>query len=237
MANFAFWLSLPWVLPQALWVRRRTPRFRGPSDALRGEFGATPTRRIIGVGDSIIAGVGASTPNETLTAQVARHWHEATGLAVEWRAYGKIGARSARIKQLTESLEPDECVSLVLVSAGVNDITSLTTIDDWLGELEAIRTHLRQRYANAPLALLGIPPLDTFPALPAPLRLVLGWRAADFDRVAREFAAKHTGVFYVPIDSRPSPDDFSADGFHPSATSYSVLAKQAVSICRDSNNA
>lgn len=73
MPNFAFWLALPWVFPQAIWVRRRTPRFRGPSGELRGQFGEEPTRRVVGVGDSIVAGVGANLAIETITAQLARH--------------------------------------------------------------------------------------------------------------------------------------------------------------------
>ncbi len=233
MPNFAFWLALPWVFPQAIWVRRRTPRFRGPSGELRGQFGEEPTRRVVGVGDSIVAGVGANLAIETITAQLARHWHEATGTSVEWVAYGKIGARSARIRPLVESLDKDDRVALVLISAGVNDITGLTSTSKWLAELDALVMTLGQRFPSSRLALLGIPPLDVFPALPIPLRQVLGWRAAHYDQAARRYASSNPRLHYVPIDSRPKPDEFSKDGFHPSVTSYAVLAREIVRICRD----
>ncbi|MEY3975102.1 MAG: hypothetical protein RLZZ33_157 [Pseudomonadota bacterium] len=232
MPNFAFWLMLPWVLPQAVWVRRHTPRFRAPADELRGQFGEHPTRRIIGVGDSIIAGVGAHQAAETIISQLALHWHETTGTAIEWMGYGKIGARSSRVKSLVESLERDDRVALVLISAGVNDITGLTFTHQWLADLDAVVVTLQQRFPNSRLALLGIPPLDVFPALPLPLRQVLGWRAAHFDRAARRYCDSTPAVCYVPIHSRPEPDEFSSDGFHPSAASYAALARDIVGICR-----
>jgi lysophospholipase L1-like esterase len=235
MPNLAFWLTLPWVLPQAAWVRRRTPRFRGPPGELRGQFGKHPAQRVVGVGDSIIAGVGANSVAETITAQLAQHWHEATGTAVEWLACGKIGARSARIKPLVESLERDDRVALVLISAGVNDITGLTSTSQWLADVDALVITLRQRFPNSRLALLGIPPLDVFPALPLPLRQVLGWRAAHYDRAARCYCDSKAGLYYVPIDSRPEPDEFSSDGFHPSVASYAALAREIVRICHDEN--
>lgn len=231
MPNFAFWLALPWLLPQAIWVRRRTPRFRGPSGELRGQFGEQPTQRVVGVGDSIIAGVGAHSVAETVTSQLALQWHETTGAAIEWMAYGKIGARSSRIRSLVESLDRDDRVTLVLISAGVNDITGLTSTSQWLVDLDAIVAAVRQRFPNSRLALLGIPPLDVFPALPMPLRQVLGWRAAHYDRAARCYCDSNAGLYYVPIDSRPKPDEFSSDGFHPSAASYSLLAREIVGIC------
>jgi len=233
MPNFAFWLTLPWLLPQAIWVRRRTPRFRGPSGELRGQFGEQPTRRVIGVGDSIIAGVGANSVAETITSQLALHWHETTETAIEWTAYGKIGARSSRIRSLVESLDKDDRVTLVLISAGVNDITGLTTTSQWLVDLDAIVDAARRRFPNSDLALLGIPPLEVFPALPMPLRQILGWRAAHYDRAARRYCDSKAGLYYVPIDARPEPDEFSSDGFHPSAKSYTVLAREIVRICRD----
>jgi lysophospholipase L1-like esterase len=234
MPNFAFWLMLPWVLPQAIWVRRRAPRFRGPSGELCGQTGEQPTQRIVGVGDSIIAGVGANLATETITSQLALHWHKTTGTTVEWMAYGKIGARSARVRSLVESLNRDDRVALVLISAGVNDITGLTTTRKWIADFDALVTVLRERFPNSRLVLLGIPPLDVFPALPLPLRRVLGWRAAHYDRLARCYCDSQPGLYYVPIESRPTPEEFSNDGFHPSAASYAVLARDIVRICHNS---
>ena len=230
MPNFVFWLSLPWLLPQALWVRRRTPRFHGPSGELRGVFGEHAQQRIVGIGDSIIAGVGASSPEDTITARLAKLWQEESGSATHWSAHGKIGARTKRIISIAESLEEDDRVTLVLISAGVNDITSLAAVGGWVSDLDALIAALQARFRNARLAILGIPPLDTFPALPRPLKQVFGWRASYFDQAARRYVEGKRGVFYVPIHTRPKPEEFSSDGFHPSAQSYALLACEIVRI-------
>ncbi len=232
MRNLVFWLSLPWVLPQALWVRRRTPRFSGPAGELHGAFGALPQQRIVGIGDSIIAGVGARIPSQTITAQLAEHWQQETGFDTQWRAYGKIGARIERINSIAESLEHDDQVALVLISTGVNDITNLTAVDEWITALASLVTTVQQRYPHARIALLGIPPLEYFPALPNPLKQILGWRGADYDRAARQYAENQSGIFYVPINIQPKPDEFSDDGFHPSAASYTALAREVTRVCR-----
>ena len=224
MPNFAFWLSLPLMLPQAMWIRRRTPRFRGPADELCGVIGKAPQQRIIGIGDSIIAGVGARTPADTITARLALRWHEATGFDVAWEAYGRIGARSTRIGQMAESLAADDRVTVVLLSAGVNDITGLTRVAEWLESIDRIIDTLLEKYPAAIVVLLGIPPLDTFPALPSPLREVLGSRARYFDRRARRHLEARERCCYCPIERRPSASEFAADGFHPSVESYAALA-------------
>ena len=36
MRSLLFWSALPFVLPQAMWVRARAPRFAGPAAAAEG---------------------------------------------------------------------------------------------------------------------------------------------------------------------------------------------------------
>ena len=98
MRRLLFWSTLPLLLPQALWVRRRTPRFaapagaeggrveaRGSPDPSRAQGDATPIPplRLVGLGDSIIAGVGATVAAECLTAQFAREVATRRGAAVD----------------------------------------------------------------------------------------------------------------------------------------------------------
>lgn len=224
MTNLGFWCSLPFVLPQALGVRRRTPRFSGPAEPLRGSFGPVPTARILGIGDSIIAGVGAISAEQTLTAQFAACWSRATQTGVEWNALGRIGATTERIAAMAAQLPGDDSVDIILVSAGVNDITTLTRLSRWLGAIDRLLDHLREKHPRASIVMLGIPPLEVFPALPAPLRQVMGSRARYFDRRVREHLREQGGCRYLPIEHRPTANEFSADGFHPSIASYATLA-------------
>jgi hypothetical protein len=68
MRSLLFWSALPFVLPQAMWVRARAPRFAGPAAAAEGlarPDAAAPTDaaaplRLVGLGDSLIEGVGVT---------------------------------------------------------------------------------------------------------------------------------------------------------------------------------
>lgn len=230
MPNFAFWLSLPFVLPQALRTRARARRFSAPSGPQGGGFGADPGATIVGIGDSIIAGVGADTGEQTITAQFARCWSEAAQRSVAWRAVGRIGAKTLRIEQMAMQLPEDHTVIAVVVSVGVNDITGLTRTGAWLAAVERLINALQAKYPAAVVVMLGIPPLEAFPALPSPLRRVLGLRARHFDQRLREWLGQRARLRYLPIERRPLASEFAADGFHPSAASYALLAEEMVAL-------
>lgn len=232
MPNFAFWCSLPFVLPQALWVRATVPRFSAPSGPLSGCIGLTPHSRVIGIGDSIIAGVGADLPEQTLTARVAQCLSNEMQHGVEWRAFGRIGATTAGVGRFAAQLPPDDSASVVVLSIGVNDITSLTAARSWLSAADRLIDNLLEKYPSATIALLGVPPLEAFPALPTPLRQVMGIRARYFDQRIRAHLARRVRYCYLPIDRRPDAKEFAADGFHPSVRSYEALAAQIVQLIR-----
>jgi lysophospholipase L1-like esterase len=223
MANFAFWSSLALVLPQALWVRSRTPRFRGPNGPLSGSYGNAHSLRVFGIGDSIIAGVGASRPDATLTATLALALHQRLGIGVAWSAFGKIAADTRRITGEVARCTPPDGADLILISAGVNDITGLRTRSAWLESMEALVAALVASCPRAQILIVGLPPLELFPALPAPLSTVLGWRARYFEAAIAKRARECPNVEYVSIEIRPTGDDFASDGFHPSEHSYATL--------------
>ena len=229
MPQGLFWLCLPWVIPQAWWTRSQLPRFKGPPGSLAGQFGDTPQIRILGLGDSIIAGVGAEAPNETLTAQYAKAWYERYRVAVSWRAYGRIGASTPKVNVLIEKISVEEPADIILISTGVNDILGLCRTRSWQQSLQELIDSTHQKYPSAQLIFLGIPPLHLFPALPSPLRNVFGLRAQRFDELAAQWITRQDGCHYGRILRPPPPEAFCADGFHPSADSYRELAQMLLS--------
>ena len=67
--------------------------------------------------------------------------------------------------------------------------------------------------------------MSQFPALPQPLRSVLGLRAHVLDRAAMRVAAELKDVRHVPMPGRLVEDVaryFCSDGFHPSPAGYAV---------------
>ena len=61
LQSLMFWLSVPLLLPQALYVRKTAPRFAAAEGPSSGASGTGNTVRLLAIGDSIIAGVGATT--------------------------------------------------------------------------------------------------------------------------------------------------------------------------------
>ena len=233
MRSLLFWSALPFVLPQAMWVRQRAPRFAGPAAAAEGlarPDAAAPTDaaaplRLVGLGDSLIEGVGVTRAEDCLTACCAREFAAATGRAVSWRTVGRSGATSAGVLHKLAARLPPEPVDLFLVSVGVNDVTALRRRRDWRAHLDAIATRLARHSPDALAVFLGLPPLQRFPVLPPPLAQVLGLRARQLDDELAEVLDAHPGARHFRFDFEARPEEFAPDGFHPSGESYIRIAR------------
>lgn len=221
-----FWTLFPFVLPQAIKVRRNAPRVSGSGGPPFGRVGSGSAIRLAAIGDSIIAGVGAETVAEALPGQVAVELARLLGCEVSWGACGLIGATSSEASRRLVPTLPSESFDAMVVSVGVNDVTSLRTMRQWSSDLCRLLDDLRARSPEAIIALVGLPPLSSFPLLPQPLRAVMGIRARMFDEAARCEVSQRAGVVHVPIDIEPTPDQFSTDGFHPSPSSYKELGRR-----------
>lgn len=234
MRNWLFWLSIPFLVPQALGVRRRTPRFTGPEGAKSGRvetLGAGgATVRLVGLGDSIIAGVGADHANECLTAQLARELGARRQASVEWHNVGRIGATTTRVLNELSQRLPTDPVDVFLVSVGVNDVTSLRRRGEWSREIRALANLLAAHSPRASILFLGLPPMHLFPALPTPLRQSLGLRAKLFDESLAAALSDHTAAQHVPLKVDTADGMFSADGFHPSPVAYALIANRLADV-------
>ena len=233
MRSLLFWSALPFVLPQAMWVRQRAPRFAGPAAAAEGlarPDAAAPTDaaaplRLVGLGDSLIEGVGVTRAEDCLTACCAREFAAATGRAVGWRTVGRSGATSAGVLHKLAARLPPEPVDLFLVSVGVNEVTALRRRRDWRAHLDAIATRLARHSPDALAVFLGLPPLQRFPVLPSPLAQVLGLGARQLDDELAAVLGAHPGARHFRFDFEARPEEFAPDGFHPSGESYIRIAR------------
>jgi lysophospholipase L1-like esterase len=71
LSNFIFWIVFPFLVPQALYVRKTAPRFAPAHGPAEGSVGEGEQTRLLAIGDSIIAGVGASAFSKALVGQTA----------------------------------------------------------------------------------------------------------------------------------------------------------------------
>ena len=226
LRSIGFWCAVPFVFPQALYVRSRAPRFDAPASNRKHFFGEGETsgKKFLALGDSIIAGVGAEAIEEALVGQTAFALSQGTRL--ETHLFGKIGIDSRGIKKqmlpsILEHFDNEQSsVDYILLSTGVNDATSLITRSEFTDNLQHCVETLSERHPSALIALAGIPPLDQFPLLPSPLSDLFGVRSKMLAECAQRIADRFDHIAYLGIEGELSEDDFSADGYHPNPKTY-----------------
>lgn len=225
-----FWSLLPFVAVQGLRLRRTAPRLAPAAGESRGCVGSGRALRLLAIGDSIIAGVGAATLERALVGCTAQALADGMGIAVEWEAHGCSGASSAAVlADLVPAIDPRPADAIV-VSVGVNDVTALSTIRAWRLNLHALVSALRRHSPDAVIVVAGLPPLRSFPLIPEPLRSLIGLRGETLDAASRALLRDCPGVFHATVAFDMREGSFCADGFHPSESSY-VQFGQAMAAC------
>ncbi|QBI20161.1 SGNH/GDSL hydrolase family protein [Egibacter rhizosphaerae] len=184
--------------------------------------------RLAVLGDSTVEGIGSPTAEGALPVLVASRVAEALDRTVGVVGLGVSGARTRDVQHDQAPRLAGGEWDVVLVVVGSNDVTHAhapwrmaETTRRMLEEVEAA--------SRAPVVLGGIPEFHTVPAVPRPLRWLLGWQA-DLLRARQAAAARDVGVRFVDIRAEASPrflgrpESMSADGFHPSDLGYGLWA-------------
>ncbi|MEY2436172.1 MAG: hypothetical protein QOF97_1008, partial [Acidimicrobiaceae bacterium] len=178
-------------------------------------------RRVVWLGDSTAAGVGASGVDGSLPRQVAAGLGrpvELTVLAVSGDRVSDV-ARAQVPRLAALPARPD----VIFISVGANDVTHLS------GPVEFGRTYravLEALPQGAQVVMLGVPDMGSTTRLVQPLRAIAGARGSALDDVVRGLArdlhatyvdiAGHTGPSF-----RRDPDRyFAADHYHPNDEGY-----------------
>ena len=216
-------------------LARRGEMLEGPPLKLGGLVGegSQPPLRVVWLGDSTAAGVGASTVATALPSQVAAALDRPVDLAVLARSGATVADVVRHQLPALAGLGPD----LVFVSVGANDVTHLTSRADFE---RAYRRLLAGLPESAEVVVLGVPDMGAIPRLAQPLRAVAGFRGRQLDDVVREVAGD-TGGGYVDIAGqagppfRRDPDRFfAADRYHPSDAGYELWADAVGEVVRRS---
>ncbi len=213
----------PLLLVQAISLRKRALKLPEAAGPRTGTTGTGPPLRILVVGDSSAAGVGAPHQDVAFAGQLA----QALGLhrRVTWHLIARTGATTAdTLAQLPRITLAQ--VDVVIIVLGVNDVTRGGTLRRWRRNHARLRRVVMQRTGAHTLYVSQIPPLGQFALLPHPLRWLLGRRSLRFDAALRASLAAEPYTRYVPLPPTLNPLDMAEDGFHPGPRIYALWAKE-----------
>ena len=225
--NFLILALSPLLLIQGLYVKRTTIRLPEATGARQGESGQGDTLKILILGDSAAAGVGTASQQDALSGHIASRLSLKFRLA--WQLWAETGRTSRRCLAVLEQ-QPSEPFDAVLISLGVNDVTSILSRREWLTLQTRLADQLMEKFKARHVIFTPLPPMHHFPALPQPLRCVLGLRAKQFNRGLKAMVEKRPGCHLLVFDLPMQTEFIAADGFHPSAKTYGLWAKQAAEL-------
>ena len=187
--------------------------------------------RLLGLGDSVIAGVGLVSTESTVTARLADRLNQHLGRAIDWRILGEDGAKISDTQRMLGATE-SESFDWIVVSVGVNDVTGLTSLVRWQQGLLGLVSDIKARSSHATVVFIQLPPMGRFEMIPQPLRAVLGIRAAMLRQVLTWIVEAHRGVWMIDPSRLFDPAYMAEDGYHPNETAVDWMASE---ICETVN--
>lgn len=223
-------LLSPVLVPQVVWVRARTPMLPEPDGARRGEAGQGPDLRLLIVGDSAAAGVGASHQDEALLGQLLLRL--TPRFRVTWDLRATTGHKTVDAIEVVENMDPGR-FDVAVTSLGVNDVTGLVRRKVWLEQQKRLRVLLRKKFGVSRILVSGLPPMHKFPALPQPLRAHVGRQASRLNEDLRSEVADDGSARFLDLRFTEDRTLMSPDGFHPGPAVYTEWAARVATAILD----
>ena len=272
LLNILIVVLFPLVVIQAMWVRKKTLRLPEASgdrkitslesdeasdSAHDGTFDDTLLFKVLILGDSAAAGVGANKQDNALLGQLHHriskmafsqlsqlshlaHLPLSDNVAVSSCLWAQTGFTSGDVLHALKSLDA-EVFSMALVSVGVNDVTRFTSIKRWRRNIQTLIDTLTNTFKCELIIFTALPPMHLFPAIPQPLRSILGTRARILNQVMSEQLQCNenaTLLFVSSMEEDVSMKEMfdsglmADDGFHPSEKGYALWADEAAQLVK-----
>ena len=214
---------LPFLVYQAKKVRKSSPKLPAQSPLLTLGQGE---KHVLLLGESTVAGVGASSATTTLAGNFSRIF----GDSYQIETIGKKGLRvkeafSLYLKQKNSESKKSEGVILFL---GANDCFLLTSPQVFKIELDSLIQQIQVATGAEWIYLAAIPPVHLFPAFSKQMKSFLYRQRNYLLHEMEAIAARKPQVIFHQIPMDLQPEFFSADGVHPSDLGYQKIAELAI---------
>ena len=173
-----------------------------------------PTLKVFMSGDSIAAGVGASSFETSTAGRLASFLAMKNKLTFINEA--KSGTRMAELLNLPL---PPEKQNLIILIVSSNDVFHFTN----LNEFDESAKRVLEKYSKLTdkMILLGPGRVSTAPALPLPLRWVYKIREQKYADAMAKSAEKYSNIVYIK-PGVPQKGTFAPDKFHPNNEGHKV---------------
>jgi lysophospholipase L1-like esterase len=221
-------LQGPVVLRQGRRLRRATPHLPDAELPWTGELPGPDPVRLLVLGDSTAAGVGALTQADALPGRLAHALQARTGRGIRWRAVGENGATARDLveRYLVEAL--DQPADLLFLTIGANDAMKLRGAGAYVRDVRTILDAFTAANPDAVVLMSSLPVFGRFALLPEPLRTALYRHGLALEGAARRLVERRPRSL-MSADPPPYADDFWADDrFHPGPNGYRDWADWAV---------
>lgn len=234
-----FFFFSPLLLTQGIWLKKKVLRLHPPIDHPEGVFnGKNQELKILGLGESTMAGVGISKHTETLTGLTASRMSQLMNRTLHWKILAESGIKIAEMNELIKRqsfLEAD----VILIAIGGNDIFKLTPSWKWELSIKHCVSLIQEKSQHPLIIFSTVPPVGHFPAIPHPLKLVYGLWANLLQDSMNRILNSDLEAYLLIEDFPKSRAFFLEDGVHPSPLAYRLwaeaLARQSIKLLQTEN--
>ena len=232
-AGLISWLLVPLALVKGLGVRKTAPRLPPPGGRPMGQAGNGKAEiRLLIIGDSSAAGVGADRMEDTLGPQLATILNHVTGKSVTWRNAGANSAIAAQVRDHVIPNIEERDFTHVIVTIGTNDAKNFVTRSAFKKGFGGLLYAVHARWPEAKVYWSPVVAMPDVPALPASLGFILGLRAQIINSMGAQLCRERNATALEPLPVG-GPEGFAIDGFHANALGYEHWAQHIARFIQD----
>lgn len=218
----------PVLYTQGKRLRRNTPILPPAALPWHGSHPGPDPLRLLLLGDSTVAGVGAATQQDGLAGNLGREIGTRLSRGVEWRAVGESGATSRDLLERFIDEAVGESFDVVFVSIGANDALGLRSRAVFGRDIRSLVARLRAANPSCAIIMSSLPAFFRFELLPNPLKRNLYRHSRSLEAEARRIIGMTDNARMSPPPPPYTEGFFASDLFHPSEIGYRDWARFAI---------
>jgi lysophospholipase L1-like esterase len=186
--------------------------------------------KMLAIGESTVAGLGARTHETALAGQFARALSERIKRSVHWHVIGKNGVTAKRaLRELVPQIPAGEKFDYIVVGLGGNDVLKLSSPLKWRRYMTKLLRRLREDHPESVIFVTNVAAVRLSPILPQPIKFILWQLSRLHNANIKQFSREFDRVFYYE-QPETVPPDFFADGLHPSESGYAVWSREIIKV-------